>query len=143
MLETAAALKAHAGNEIPVLGVAVATHLASGCALPIVEDLAQTGTMAVSVGHNESLADLKQACGGKLTVLGNLNGIEMRRWTLDEAEAKVKSAIAAAGTGGGFLLSDLHGEIPWQVPEEVLLAISKACRKWGRYPLDWVGGHES
>ena len=62
----------------------------------------------------------------KLTVLGNLNGIEMRRWTPAQAEAIVKEAIVKAGPGGGFILSDNHGEIPWQVPDEVLAAISKA-----------------
>ena len=73
-------------------------------------------------------------------MLGNLNAIEMRRWTPAQAEAEVKRAIAAAGPGGGFVLSDNHGEIPWQVPESVLMAIAAAVRKWGNYPLDWVSG---
>jgi uroporphyrinogen decarboxylase len=115
-----------------------ATHMASGRCLPIVDDLAATGTAVVGVSVLEDLAKLKAACYGKLTVLGNLNGIEMRRWTPLQAEAAVKEAIAKAGPGGGFILSDNHGEIPWQVPEEVLLAISAAVHKWGRYPLDWI-----
>jgi uroporphyrinogen decarboxylase len=36
------------------------------------------------------------------------------------------------------VLSDNHGEIPWQVPEEILLVIADAVHTWGRYPLDWV-----
>jgi len=63
----------------------------------------------------------------------------MRRWSPDRAEAEVKAAIAAAGRGGGFILSDNHGEIPWQVPENVLIAISEATRRWGRYPLEIEG----
>jgi len=59
----------------------------------------------------------------------------MRRWTQEQAEAKVKEALAKAGPGGGFILSDNHGEIPWQVPDEVLLAISEAVHIWGQYPL--------
>ena len=92
--------------------------------------------MGVSV--LEDLAEIKAACRGKLTVLGNLNGIEMRRWTEKDAEKAVKEAIAKAGPGGGYILSDNHGEIPWQVPDEVIMAISEAVRKWGRYPLKWV-----
>ncbi len=115
-----------------------ATHLASGRCLPIVADLAQTGTAIVGVSVLEDLAELKAACQNKLTVLGNLNGIEMRRWTPEQAEKIVKEAIAQAGSGGGFILSDNHGEIPWQVPEEILLAISEAVHKWGHYPLDWI-----
>lgn len=114
------------------------THLASGRCLAIVDDLSQTGTKIVGVSALEDLAQVKAACRGKLTVLGNLNAIEMRRWTPQQAEAAVKDAIARAGPGGGFILSDNHGEIPWQVPEAVLASISQAVEKWGRYPLDWV-----
>ena len=86
----------------------------------------------------EDLAQLKAGASGKIALLGNLNGITMRRWSPTDAENAVKSAIAKAGPGGGFILSDNHGEIPWEVPETVLLAIAKAVRKWGNYPLDWV-----
>jgi uroporphyrinogen decarboxylase len=116
----------------------VATHFASGRCLPIVDDVAATGTAAIGVSALEDLAELKKAAQGKLTVLGNLNGIEMRRWTAEQAEAEVKRAIARAGRGGGFILADNHGEIPWQVPDEVLLAIGDAVDRWGRYPLDWI-----
>ena len=60
-------------------------------------------------------------------------------WTVETAEARVKEALAKAGPGGGFILADNHGEIPWQVPEEVLDAVGDAVRRWGRYPLEWVG----
>jgi uroporphyrinogen decarboxylase len=70
-----------------------------------------------------------------MAVLGNLNGIEMRRWSAEEAAARVRTAIARAGHGGGFILSDQHGEIPWQVPEEVLSTISETVHTDGRYPL--------
>ena len=119
-----------------------ATHMASGRCLPIIDDLAQTGTAAIGTSVLEDLDEMKAACKGKLTILGNMNGIEMRRWTSDEAEAIVRDAIAKAGPGGGFVLSDNHGEIPWQVPEEVLLSISEAVHKWGRYPLHWVEDYE-
>ncbi|ATX79498.1 uroporphyrinogen decarboxylase [Mariprofundus aestuarium] len=112
-----------------------ATHMASGCCLPIVDDIAQTGTAVVGTSVMEDLATMKDACRGKLTILGNMNAIEMRNWTPSQAEAVVKDAIAKAGSGGGFILSDNHGEIPWQVPDEVLLNISDAVREWGKYPL--------
>jgi len=116
-----------------------ATHLASGLCLPIVDDLVETGTGMVGVSALEDLASIKASCAGRLTVVGNLNGITMRRWTAEQAEAEV----AAAGPGGGFILADNHGEIPWQVPEEVLDAIGAAVREWGRYPLDWLDRGEA
>lgn len=115
-----------------------ATHMASGRCLPIIDDLANTGTAMVGVGWGEDLNQLKKACRNKLAILGNLNGIEMCRWRPADAETKVKEAIAKAGIGGGFILSDNHGEIPWQVSDEVLMAISDAVQKWGQYPLAWA-----
>ncbi|MDY0034504.1 MAG: uroporphyrinogen decarboxylase family protein [Zoogloea oleivorans] len=115
-----------------------ATHMASGRALPIIGDIADTGTAIVGVSALEDLAALKAAANGRVSLLGNLNGIEMRRWTTAHAEFEVRRAIAKAGRGGGFLLGDNHGEIPWLVPDEVLLAIGDAVERWGNYPLDWV-----
>ncbi len=116
----------------------VATHFASGRCLRIMDDLPETGTAVIGVSTDENLAELKQAAAGRLTLLGNLNGIAMRSWDAAEAEQVVKQAIAAAGPGGGFILSDNHGEIPFQVPEDTLLAIADAVERWGRYPLDWI-----
>ena len=78
---------------------------------------------------------LKQAFRKKLTILGNLNGIEMRRWTTEQTSAIVKGVIEKAAPGGGFILSDNHGEIPFQVPDEVLLTISETLLEYGRYPI--------
>lgn len=125
-------------RTLPRIQGPTATHLASGRALGIIDAIAATGTAALGVSALEDLAELKSAAAGRLTLLGNLNGIEMRHWTPEQAEQAVKRAIAAAGRGGGFILADNHGEIPWQVPDAVLLAIGEAVERWGRYPLDWV-----
>jgi uroporphyrinogen decarboxylase len=47
----------------------------------------------------------------------------------------VKDALAKGGPGGGFILSDNHGEIPLQVPDSVLESISETVLRWGKYPL--------
>ncbi len=114
----------------------VATHLASGIALPIIDDIVETGSGAVGISASEDLAKIKEACRGKLTIIGNLNGIEMARWNEQETAAAVKAAIAKGAPGGGFILADNHGEIPWQVPGDVLLALSEAVRTHGCYPID-------
>lgn len=114
---------------------AAATGLASGRALPIIEDLVLTGTVGVSASVHEDLAEMKAACRGRLTVMGNLNAIEMVRWTVAETVARTREAIEKGAPGGGFVLTDNHGEIPWQVPDEILLAVSQAVHEWGRYPI--------
>ena len=118
-------------------------HLASGRALPVVDDLAATGTSGVGVSVAEDLGEIKAACHGKLGIIGNLNGIEMRRWRPDEAAFKVREAISKAGPGGGFILADNHGEIPFQVPEQVLFSISETVYSQGRYPLDRALMHQA
>ena len=115
-----------------------ATHLASGRGFAIMSDIADTGTAVVGVSALEDLVELKKAAAGRVSLLGNLNGVEMRRWTPQQAEFEVKRAIAKAARGGGFLLGDNHGEIPWQVPDAVLLAIRDAVQRWGQYPLSWT-----
>jgi uroporphyrinogen decarboxylase len=127
-----------AKRTLPQIKGPTATHMASGRCLPIMSDIADTGTAVVGVSALEDLGELKATANKRLSLLGNLDGIKMRRWTSQQAEAEVKLAIAKAGRGGGLLLGDNHGEIPWQVPEEVLLAIGDAVERWGRYPLDWV-----
>jgi uroporphyrinogen decarboxylase len=117
----------------------VATNFASGRCLPIIDQVVQTGSLAVGAGFDEDLGQLKKACEKRLVLMGNLNPIEMRRWNPDETETMVKAAIAQAGPGGGFVLTDVHGEIPWQVPDEVLLSIAEAAHRWGQYPLRWIG----
>lgn len=124
-----------ARRTIAAINGPTATHLASGRSLPIIEDLAATGTRVVCPSATEDLAAVKAACAGRLAVLGNLNGIEMRRWTEETAENRVREAIAKAGPGGGFILADNHGEIPFQVPDKVLFAISEAVQARGVYPL--------
>lgn len=112
-----------------------AVHLASGRTLSIVENVIATGTAVLGISAMEDLAEVKAVCRNRITMLGNLNGIEMCRWTPQQAEEKVKEAIKKAGAGGGFILSDNHGEIPWQVSDEILLAISEAAHQWGKYPI--------
>ncbi|MDQ1305533.1 MAG: uroporphyrinogen decarboxylase [Actinomycetota bacterium] len=117
-----------------------AALLASGLSEPLIDDLATTGAVIVGASSDEDLAQVKATAAGRITVMGNLNGIEMRRWTPVEAREETRRAIAAGAPGGGFILSDTHGEIPIQVPEDVLLAISDAVREFGNYPIDPAAG---
>ncbi|GFO62188.1 uroporphyrinogen decarboxylase family protein [Geomonas paludis] len=123
-----------AKKVIAAIAAPSAVHLASGPCLAVLEDLVDTGAVMVGAGE-EDLATVKDACRGRITVVGNLNGIRMRSWDEAATLAAVRGAIDAAGCGGGFILSDQHGEIPWQVPETTLTVIADAVREYGRYPL--------
>ncbi len=112
----------------------VATHMASGRCIPIIDEIAKTGTSVLCTSGLEDLEEVKKACNGNMSVLGNLNGIEMRNWTDQEARIQVDEAIKKAAIGGGFILSDNHGEIPHTVPSDVLMSISRYVKKLGQYP---------
>lgn len=129
-------------NVVSRINGSVMIHLASGRGLPVVEEISGAGFVAMSASAEDDLGALKAACRGKLTLVGNLNALEMRHWHSGEVESLVKKAIALAGPGGGFVLSDNHGEIPFLVDEEVLLAVADAVRRWGQYPLDWLASEE-
>jgi uroporphyrinogen decarboxylase len=110
-------------------------HLASARVEPVLEDLIGAGAAGVSCGADDSLGQLKRLCHGRAAVLGPLNGVQMRRWTAQEAQQAVREAISAAAPGGGFLLADQHGEVPYPVQPEVLEAIAAAVHDYGAYPI--------
>jgi len=122
-----------AQSTIRSIKAPVVIHFASGRFLPIVDKVKELGVVGVGVSNEEDLGDVKEACGDKLALIGNLNGVEMPFWTEKVADSKVKDAIYKASQGGGFILSDNHGEIPFQVSEDVLSWISSSCRRHGRY----------
>lgn len=115
-----------------------ATHLASSITLPVIDNIISTGTAVLGFSADDNLDEIKKASQNKICLLGNLNAIEMVNWNTKKIHNKVKTIITKAGKGGGLILSDNHGEIPWQVPEDVLLEISEAVRCYGKYPLERI-----
>jgi uroporphyrinogen decarboxylase len=115
-----------------------ATHLASGIALPVVDDIIGTGSAVLGFSADDDLVAIKKASQNKICLLGNLNGVDMVNWSSGKVHDEVRNIIAKTGSGGGLILSDNHGEIPWQVPESVLMEISEAVRQFGTYPLKQV-----
>jgi uroporphyrinogen decarboxylase len=130
-------------NAVSRIKGSVMIHMASGRGMPVVDEISRAGFVAMSASAEEDLAALKAVCQGKLGLVGNLNALEMRYWSAEEVESEVKKAIAQAGPGGGFVLSDNHGEIPFLVDEKILLGVAEAVHHWGQYPLDWVTSDEA
>ncbi len=114
---------------------ATATHLASGISLPVIDDIISTGSAVLGFSEEDNIKEIKEKAKGKICLLGNLNGIEMANWDKKTAQNKVKQLIQGAARGGGFILSDNHGEIPWQVSESTLLDIAETVKEYGTYPI--------
>ncbi len=108
---------------------------ASARGLRRIPDAVDAGALGVGGSAFESLAELKVACGGKLMLLGGLDSLALAASTPAQAAAAARAAIAAAAPGGRFLLTEHHGEIPWQVSEQALDAVAEVARTYGRYPI--------
>ncbi|WP_160687057.1 uroporphyrinogen decarboxylase family protein [Clostridium sp. C2-6-12] len=126
-----------AKRTIPTIKSDVAIATSSASSASILEEILEAGIKVILVSHTDDLAEIKKKVGKRATLLGNLNGIEMCKWTPSDAEFNVKEAIRKAGAGGGFILCDSIGDIPYQVNEDILYEISESVNKWGRYPLNW------
>ncbi|NCD34283.1 MAG: methylcobamide--CoM methyltransferase MtbA [Spartobacteria bacterium] len=123
-----------AARVLPQIKGPSAMHFASGRCAAIIPDIYKLPTPMIGVSIEENLAELKEACRGKVSLLGNLNGIRLRKAERTEVSTLVREAIRQAAPGGGFILSDNHGEMPWQVSEDTLLEIADAVQTYGQYP---------
>lgn len=114
---------------------ALALSTASGRAQGLVDDLVRAGVTGLGIAALDDLAAVKERCRGRLVVIGNMNGLAMRHWSPDDAQRVVRQSLLAAGPGGGYVLSEHHGEIPFDVEDDVLEAIADAVFRWGSYPI--------
>lgn len=99
-----------------------------GAALP---DLLALGPAGLSAAAGDDLDAVRAACRGKALLLGTLSGQGLRRAEPREARAQVRALLRQAGPGGGFLLTEHHGEVPLQVPLAVLDAVAAEVRSGG------------
>jgi len=79
------------------------------------------------------LAEIKQAHGHQIALMGNLHTTDvMLLGTPEDVARAARAAIDAAGAGGGFILStgDQCGR---DTPDENILALIEVARTYGRY----------
>jgi uroporphyrinogen decarboxylase len=79
------------------------------------------------------LKKVKEHCGDKVCLLGNIDCSELLPWgTEDEVERAVKKAVKDAAPGGGYIMSSSNTIHPGCKPENYL-AMVRAARKYGKY----------
>jgi len=116
----------------------VVLHMASAKVFDSVNEIIDPKVAAVSFSKLDDIKKLKEKFKGKVAFVGNLDGISMRKWTYEDVEKNVRDLIIKGASGGGLVISDSHGEIPWYVSEEVLVAISEVVQRYGTYPIKKV-----
>lgn len=82
------------------------------------------------------LAEVKRRYGDRLALLGNVDcGYILSEAPIPEVVADVKRAIRDGGPGGGYILTSSNS-LHSSVKPENYLAMVKAGREFGAYPLD-------
>lgn len=81
------------------------------------------------------IAEAKRRLGGRLFLKGNLDPVAtLLRGTPQQAREAARERIAAAGPGGGYVLSSACS-VPPHAPPENVAALVEAAEEFGRYPL--------
>jgi len=82
------------------------------------------------------IAQIKRDYGDKIMLIGNVNNkTTLVTGTREEIEAEVKECIRIAAPGGGFMLASDHS-VHDDIPNENVLALYEAGRKYGNYPIN-------
>ncbi|MCP4427584.1 MAG: hypothetical protein GY803_24120 [Chloroflexi bacterium] len=104
-------------------------HEGVGHLHPMLDLLVDIGLIGVVLSHLDDLAVCKEIVGDKLALIGNLNNIEMIRWSPEEMTQKCQAALEAMSCAG-FVLSAQGPDIPLGISDETIHAMVQAPRNW-------------
>ena len=57
----------------------------------------------------------------------------MTHWSPEKAESEIIRCTREAASGGGFIITDHHGDLPLGVDSNILHAIMAARERWSKY----------
>ncbi|KLU59511.1 methylcobalamin:coenzyme M methyltransferase [Peptococcaceae bacterium CEB3] len=109
-----------------------------GNLFPIMEDLLSLGMTAIHPIQPSAMdiGKMKKEYGGRVAILGNIDlDYTLPLGSEEEVEAEVRDRIKTAGPGGGYLIASANSLTDYCKVENVL-AMSKAIKKYGKYPLE-------
>ncbi len=101
--------------------------------LPRLRLMAAAEPSALSVGEGADIAEVKEALGDRVCLIGNIDGIGVvGRGTTAEVERETARIMEAGKKGGGYIFNSGEG-IPYEAPEENMRAMIRTARKHGVY----------
>jgi uroporphyrinogen-III decarboxylase len=109
-----------------------------GNLMPILDDLLTLGMNGLHPIQPAAMniKEVKAKYGQKVCILGNIDlDYTLTLGTPDEVDKEVKERIAAAGPGGGYVVTSANSLTDYCKTENVW-AMAKAVKKYGKYPLD-------
>jgi MtaA/CmuA family methyltransferase len=101
--------------------------------LPIIGEMAGTGAAVLEIDSPVDLREARRAVGDDIVLKGNIDAAEViEKGSVAEVEQAVATAMKQAREGGRFILST-GDSIPLSAPEENVIAMVGAARKYGSY----------
>jgi uroporphyrinogen-III decarboxylase len=112
-----------------------------GNLMPFLDDLVSLGIAGLHPLEKGAMdiCAVKQAYGDRICVLGNVDLNLLGMGTPEDVDREVRELIRDVGPGGGYIVTSGNSLAGYLKPENVL-ALAKAVRKYGRYPLTQVWG---
>jgi uroporphyrinogen decarboxylase len=118
-------------------GAYVIKH-SDGNIMPLMDMIVEAGVDAINPIEplpGMDIVEIKRRYGHKVALVGNIDcGHLLCFGTPEQVREKVKWTIKVAGYNGGFILSSSNS-IHSSVKPENYLAMARACREFGNYPL--------
>lgn len=103
---------------------------------PILDDLLTLGMQGLHPLEPDAmdLAQIKQHYGDRLCLCGHISMDALGQGSPEQVDALVRDAIAVAAPGGGYICGSANS-IAYYLRSENVLAMARAVRKYGHYPL--------
>ncbi len=98
---------------------------------PIMEDVVDTGIVALSIDSASSLEKMVQVNQGRVVIIGNVPVVTFERGTPEEIEAEIRRCVDTAARGSGFILSSACELSPAAKPENVA-HFARYAKEYGR-----------
>ena len=114
-------------------------HHSCGSIYPFIPDLIEAGVNILNplqpLAANMDIGKIKQQFGDKLTLHG---GVDIQRvlplGTPNDVVEEVKRVIRSAAQDGGYIIAGAHN-IQADTPEDNIVTLLEAARKFGNYPI--------
>ncbi len=107
-----------------------------GNVMPFLDDLVSLGIAGLHPFEKGAMdiRAVKRQYGDRLCLLGNVDLNILGLGTVEDVEKEVRELIRDVGPGGGYIVTSGNSLAGYLQPENVL-ALSRAVKQYGRYPL--------
>ncbi|WP_028308743.1 uroporphyrinogen decarboxylase family protein [Desulfitibacter alkalitolerans] len=108
-----------------------------GNLFPVLDELLTLGMNGIHPIQPSAMdiGRMKADYGSKVCIVGNIDlDYTLTRGTPEETDAEVKERIRTIGPKGGYIVSSANSLASYVLPENAL-ALGKAVKKYGRYPI--------